>query len=158
MPYKNIKERRACQARYYRSSKGRATYNKYAKSVAGRSSHAKARSKYEKSSQGRARLAAYAKSPKGKARDKRHRMKIKLETLQHYGGKCACCGEVRHEFLAIDHTNGGGNEHRRKLGLSGWNFYRWLRDNGFPAGYRVLCHNCNMSLGLFGYCPHLTSS
>jgi hypothetical protein len=29
-----------------------------------------------------------------------------------------------------------------------------LARNGFPDGYRVLCHNCNMALGQYGYCPH----
>jgi hypothetical protein len=32
--------------------------------------------------------------------------------------------------------------------------YVWLRDNGWPEGYRVLCHNCNSARGLYGYCPH----
>lgn len=33
--------------------------------------------------------------------------------------------------------------------------YRWLKDQGFPEGFRVLCHNCNQgreSNG--GICPH----
>jgi len=34
------------------------------------------------------------------------------------------------------------------------NFYRWLKQNNFPEGFRVLCINCNFSLGIYGYCPH----
>jgi hypothetical protein len=92
-------------------------------------------------------------------KEKRHR--IRMQALIHYGGnppKCACCGESHVEFLAIDHVDGRGNEHRRKLGYpqSGEVFYYWLRRNNYPPGYRVLCHNCNMAIGLYGYCPHAT--
>ena len=28
-------------------------------------------------------------------------------------------------------------------------------DAGFPKDkYRLLCHNCNQSMGWYGYCPH----
>lgn len=57
------------------------------------------------------------------------------------------------EFLAIDHIDGGGTAHRRQVG-HGDAFYKWLRAAGLPAGFRVLCHNCNLSLGFYGYCPH----
>lgn len=33
--------------------------------------------------------------------------------------------------------------------------YRWLKQQGFPTGFRVLCMNCNFSYGLHGYCPHV---
>lgn len=62
--------------------------------------------------------------------------------LDHYGRSCATCGEVIPEFLTIDHVNGGGNAHRKQVG-SGWKFFRWLVNQGFPGGYRVLCWNCN---------------
>jgi hypothetical protein len=29
-----------------------------------------------------------------------------------------------------------------------------LITNGFPSGFRTLCHNCNMAKGLYGTCPH----
>lgn len=92
---------------------------------------------------------------------KRHR-KIRLalrhEVFNKYGGKCACCGESKHPFLSIDHINGGGKRHREEIGLGsgGVLFYQWLKDNGFPEGYRILCHNCNQAMGTFGYCPHST--
>ena len=69
---------------------------------------------------------------------------IKREVLSHYGDCCACCGTT--EDLSIDHAYGGGNAHRRKLGVSpGTQFYLWLRDNDYPAGYQVLCKSCNSS-------------
>lgn len=81
--------------------------------------------------------------------------KSRLEALTHYGSKCACCGEARFEFLAIDHVNGDGNKHRASGKFKpGSGFVKWLRRNGWPKGYRVLCNNCNQSLGNYGYCPH----
>ena len=75
--------------------------------------------------------------------------------LQHYGGKCTCCGEGHYEFLAMDHINGGGNKHRKQVGSS-VTFYRWLIKQNFPVEYQVLCHNCNMAKGFYGECPHLS--
>jgi len=80
---------------------------------------------------------------------------LRQQVLDYYGGCCECCGEAHQEFLAIDHVNGGGRKHRAKTG-SGINFYYWIVRNNFPDDLRVLCHNCNQSLGLYGYCPHQT--
>lgn len=81
----------------------------------------------------------------------------RLKALQAYGGPepaCACCGESTLLFLAIDHVNGGGGKQHRELGGGG--YYSWLRKNGYPAGFRVLCHNCNFGRQLNGgICPHL---
>jgi hypothetical protein len=82
------------------------------------------------------------------------RRQAKMDCLSHYGKVCACCGESRPEFLVIDHINGGGNQHRKENGISGSSMYFWLRKRNFPIGFRVLCDNCNMSLGMYGYCPH----
>lgn len=89
---------------------------------------------------------------------KRAAIRLKLETMTAYGGQCACCGEGRMEFLSIDHIHGGGNKHRKTL-PTGLGFYRYLKKSGWPIGdYRVLCMNCNFSLGHAGYCPHTSSS
>lgn len=70
-----------------------------------------------------------------------------------YGGKCACCGEKRDEFLTIDHINGGGCKDRKTR--RGWTFYQWLRGQEYPKeNFRLLCWNCNCSRGFRGYCPH----
>ena len=86
--------------------------------------------------------------------DKKYTRRIREEALHAYGDTCFCCGEWHYEFLAIDHIEGGGTKHRRELNISGQKFYFWLRRNNYPKGYRVACHCCNMSLGLYGYCPH----
>lgn len=90
-----------------------------------------------------------------RAANKRSRRKVREDVLAGYGGQCQCCGEDRYEFLSIDHINGGGIRHIRSLGLkTQQQFYYWLRRNGYPEGFRVLCHNCNQSYGHYGYCPH----
>lgn len=81
--------------------------------------------------------------------------RLKIAAIQHYGNQCACCGEQTLEFLAIDHLNSGGNKHRQKIGcVGGVSFYRWLKNHNWPSGFRVLCHNCNMAIGMYGFCPH----
>ena len=83
-----------------------------------------------------------------------HRKEQRWLVLIHYGGnppKCACCDETRYEFLTIDHINGGGKQHLKKIG---WHIARWLIKNNYPSGFRVLCLNCNFAFGHYGYCPH----
>lgn len=80
--------------------------------------------------------------------------KRKQQALDAYGRICQCCGEDNIEFLTIDHIDGGGSAHRRITGGGGSRTYNWLRCNGYPAGYQVLCMNCNMAKGAYGYCPH----
>lgn len=77
--------------------------------------------------------------------------KLREEVLAAYGGVCACCGESTYEFLAIDHHEVSGKEHRQQVKRE---VYRDLRQRGFPPGFRVLCHNCNMAIGFYGECPH----
>jgi hypothetical protein len=88
----------------------------------------------------------YARARKGYA-------KFRNEVFLAYGGyRCACCGEEEKAFLTIDHINGGGSKHRKEIGQS--NFYRWLRDNGYPPGFQVLCMNCQWGKKNCGICPH----
>jgi hypothetical protein len=96
---------------------------------------------------------------------KKYRQKLIIQVLSHYGGnppKCACCGERELDFLTIDHINGGGNQHRKKvLGhlIGGWIFYIWLRKNNFPEGFRVLCWNCQWGCRKHnGVCSHVVHS
>ena len=89
-------------------------------------------------------------------RQRKYYRKLREKAIDSYGGKCACCGELAPEFLAIDHINGAGkiyspSGHR----LSGSAIYIWLQANGYPKGFlRLLCHNCNSSLANYKYCPH----
>ncbi len=100
---------------------------------------------------------AYRERHPGRAAEqvRRYRAKCRFEVIKHYSNgemRCACCGESHYEFLGVDHINGGGSAMRKALGHG--NITRWLYARGFPEGYRILCHNCNMSIGFYGYCPH----
>jgi hypothetical protein len=88
-----------------------------------------------------------------------YRQRTRLAVLQHYGGDppvCACCGEHRLAFLAIDHSEGNGKQHRRSIGRNPGSYavQRWIQLHGFPRGFRVLCHICNLAIGFYGSCPH----
>jgi hypothetical protein len=84
---------------------------------------------------------------------KNYEQRRKLEAFRRYGGaRCACCGEDRVEFLAIDHIHGDGNRHRRECKIG--KMYAWLKRNGYPPGFQVLCFNCNQAKSAGGECPH----
>jgi hypothetical protein len=81
--------------------------------------------------------------------------KIRDEVIKEYGGVCECCGESNNEFLQIDHIDGNGYKHRKSI--PGKNVLLWLKRNNYPKdGFRLLCANCNWSIGIWGYCPHET--
>jgi len=80
-------------------------------------------------------------------------MALRRSAIEAYGGKCACCGEAEEAFLQVDHIAGGGNEHRRAIGSSR-QIYQWLKRNGYPAGFQLLCANCNMAKERPDGCPH----
>lgn len=80
-----------------------------------------------------------------------YKRRRRLQVIEHYGGKCNCCGESQPEFLAIDHINNDGAEHRRQLTIT---IVDWLIQNNYPEGFQVLCHNCNSAKYYYGECPH----
>lgn len=112
----------------------------------------------------RKRKEWYHKNQEFKKQYSRNRLKnIMFEVLTYYSKgniECICCGENIIGFLTIDHINGGGNKHRRDLGMknvAGVNFYSWLKRNDFPTGYQVMCFNCNCGRSrVRGECPHKT--
>lgn len=80
---------------------------------------------------------------------------LRTRVIVLLGARCECCGETHHEFLAIDHVEGGGFQERKKMNavqmlkqIEGMNVMERQRK------YRLLCHNCNASLGFYGYCAH----
>lgn len=101
-----------------------------------------------------------SKTPQARKRVELSRKKLRKETFEAYGGPvCTCCGENEPDFLVIDHINGGGGAHRRQLREEGLNatggrFYSYLKQQGYPEGYQVLCFNCNHGKELQGGCPH----
>ena len=91
--------------------------------------------------------------PNSRAAQKRSRDKKRALILAGYGCRCACCGETKPEFLAIDHVHGGGRQERLKIGWNG--MYNKIIKENFPDDYQVLCHNCNFAKhATGGNCPH----
>lgn len=99
-----------------------------------------------------------------KQNQKRAYDKMRLDCLTHYCGSkkpfCKCCGETEILFLQLDHTNGDGADHRRKLQKEngyypgGNNLPYWLKKNHYPKGFQVLCANCNLAKRVDKVCPH----
>lgn len=85
---------------------------------------------------------------------------LRVEALRQYSStpepSCVCCGEHTLQFLTFEHINGGGSRHRRETGGGG--FISWLRKNGYPPGFEVLCMNCNHGRNINqGVCPHVAA-
>lgn len=87
--------------------------------------------------------------------------RIKEAVFAAYGGfRCACCGETERIFLTLDHMLNNGAEWRRQVfgarNYAGRRTYWWLLKHNFPAGFQVLCMNCNFGKRMnHGKCPHL---
>lgn len=92
----------------------------------------------------------------------RHKINLKLkesrnykrrQVISRYGGKCECCSEMTYEFLAIDHKFGGGTQQRKEISAN--KLIEMLYNNTeLDINYRILCHNCNMCIGIYGKCAH----
>ena len=90
-----------------------------------------------------------ANRPEINASHRERTKKLKEEFIAHYGGRCLCCGETQHEFLTADHI--GGHKEGPRTGPA---LYAWVKKQGYPDTFRLLCMNCNFSLGHHGHCPH----
>lgn len=101
-------------------------------------------------------------------RSRRTRKILRDEVYRAYGSRCACCGEDHQTMLSIDHIDGNGADHRQAVAIerarsetadkyeqADWRLrsrnsnssqmHSWLKANGFPPGFQVLCMNCNVS-------------
>ncbi len=79
----------------------------------------------------------------------------RLLVIQHYGGKCVCCGEQESLFLQLDHVNNDGGTHRKEIGHSSHRLHLWAIRNNYPDTLQVLCANCNQGKERNGgICPH----
>lgn len=91
----------------------------------------------------------------GRRTMRNRRVRARQAILAGYGGRCACCGETEPVFLALDHVNEDGKQHRSKFATS-LGVYSDVIKRGFPKDFQLLCHNCNMAKSLAGECPHET--
>jgi hypothetical protein len=88
--------------------------------------------------------------------NREYKRRIRMDVLLHYSKgnlRCKCCKESEPRFLTLDHVNGGRTKHRKSFS-SATGLFEWLRKNGYPPGYAVLCYNCNCAKGCYGRCPH----
>jgi hypothetical protein len=83
-------------------------------------------------------------------------LKTKLQAFEAYGGcTCVCCGESHHMMLSLDHVENDGAQHRRGSPANQHNLARWVKAQGYPPGFQVLCYNCNIGKHRNnGVCPH----
>jgi hypothetical protein len=84
-------------------------------------------------------------TPKYRATRIKYRKEIKRSVFAHYDTKCSWpgCNITDEDMLQIDHIDGGGRKHYEEMGGGGGRLYRWLLENNFPAGFRILCANHN---------------
>ncbi len=123
-----------------------------------------------------AKREEYARTHKSQQlqRQKKYKNKLRMSALIHYSKSisnadiptCACCGENSFiDFLCIDHIKGKkvmeNDDELVKLGYkSEWLTHKlmlWLKNTNYPAGFQVLCQNCNFAKGMVknNYtCPH----
>ncbi len=89
--------------------------------------------------------------------------KIKLEIFSAISKQekpsCYCCDYSNFEALSLDHVVGRENSvhpENNKWGgkLTGMEFWRWLKKNGYPPICRVFCMNCNLGKHDNPECPH----
>ena len=94
-------------------------------------------------------------TPRGRVRRQERYLLLRLRVMKNYGGKCECCGESQYDQLNIDHIKGRADE-IGKVGASlTYDAIREYEESGYPnSRYRLLCWNCNMARGFYGYCPH----
>jgi hypothetical protein len=79
---------------------------------------------------------------------------LKLEVLSHYSGstipRCANPFGIHKKYfvdlrcLTLDHIDGKGSYQKRKAGITGGGLARWLKSNNYPAGFQILCMNCQI--------------
>ena len=84
-----------------------------------------------------------------------YRGNIRNDVIQAYGGKCACCGEIKSQFLTIDHTNNDGNIERKLFKRNAVAILKKIQKENYPSSYQILCWNCNVARHINGgTCPH----
>lgn len=143
MPYKNKEQRR----KHYKKNKDEINKKRreYRKSPENREKILKQATKWRENNRERANeLSRISK--------KRYEESAKKKVFDYYGRECACCGEKEMMFLTIDHIDGGGTKHRKKMGEK---ITTWLLRNNLPKGFQTLCFNCNWGKHINGgICPH----
>ena len=59
------------------------------------------------------------------------------------------CGDTNPHHLTIDHIRNDGNILRKQDSTQS-KIYNWLKKNGYPEGYQILCWNHNEEKKIYG--------
>lgn len=115
--------------------------------------------KYQKEWQKTYRKTSQYKIWRRKATEKHlaKAQELKRQIVNHYSGKCACCGIEDIVFLTIDHINNDGYLEKigKKYRPSGYFLYKKIISKNYPDNLQVLCFNCNIAKQHNkGICPH----
>ena len=85
----------------------------------------------------------------------RRTIRMKKDIFSHHmhDGKiqCSCCGVDDIDVLCLDYKN---YSDLKVTTYGGRELYLWIRKNGYPSMFRILCSNCVQSYARYGYCPH----
>ncbi len=99
-------------------------------------------------------------TPKATIAARAYNRALRSEVFSHFCGgvphcQCPGCKTDFIEFLTLDHMNGDGAAHRKAngLGTGGPRLWRWVRAQGYPEGFQVLCQNCNHAKFTRTACP-----
>jgi hypothetical protein len=91
---------------------------------------------------------------------RKYRAKLQREVFSHYCGgqphcQCPGCKTSYLGFLQLDHVEGNGAAHRKenKLGTGGARLWAFVKAQGYPEGFQVLCRNCNGAKFTRARCP-----
>lgn len=72
---------------------------------------------------------------------------LRLNAINHYSNGtmiCKFCGNNVVHQLCLDHIDGGGTKHRKlNHGVRGRSVFSWVKQNGYPPIFQILCYNCN---------------
>jgi hypothetical protein len=144
--YRQSPERKASQKKYKQSEKGKSRINSTTREYRRSAKCRQYVQEYRASGRAAANSRKYKTTGKGKLANLLHQRalvkKCREAVFDFYGQTCSRCGFSDRRALSIDHINGGGNEHRKKIKAAGTAFYVWLVRNKFPQGFQTLCMNC----------------
>lgn len=103
------------------------------------------------------RETGFAKTEKDRTQGRKRYRQVRLSAIAAYGGVCECCGESRYDMLTFDHKEKTYYKDKIRGVALTYDVLRTVEQLGNPnTKYRLLCWNCNMATGFYGYCPHST--
>jgi len=73
-----------------------------------------------------------------------NRKALRNKVLKRYGGKCRRCKETRIDQLEMSRIPSKADPATK--GMGGHHINWWLKKNGFPKGFRILCQTCEATL------------